>query len=107
MSNEVWKDHGVAAAFLNDRSQLIPDRPRQMEVLLRVIGSTRRPIRRVLDLGAGDGFLLASVLDAHPCASGVAVDFSPPMLEQARTRLAGFGPRATICEVDLASPSWK
>ena len=107
MSSEVWKDHGVATAFLNERSRLIPDRPRQMDVILRVLRSAPRPIRRVLDLGAGDGFLLASVLGANPHANGVAVDFSPPMLEQARVSLAPFGPRAAVAEADLADSSWK
>jgi SAM-dependent methyltransferase len=107
MPNEVWKNPGVATAFTAERSRLIPDRQRQTEVLLRVLRSTPRPIRRVLDLGAGDGFLLTTVLDAHPAASGVAVDFSPPMLEQARARLAIHGPRAAVVEGDLADPTWR
>ena len=37
MPAEVWKDREVAAAFLGDRSLLIPDRQRQLEVLLRVL----------------------------------------------------------------------
>jgi hypothetical protein len=37
MPAEVWKDREVAAAFLGERSLLIPDRQRQLEVLLRVL----------------------------------------------------------------------
>src|SRR5262249_30755303 len=37
MSAEIWKDREVASAFLSERSLLIPDRPRQLEVLLRVV----------------------------------------------------------------------
>ncbi len=40
--------------------------------------------RRVLDLGTGDGAVLARVLERCPEASGVAVDFSASMLEAAR-----------------------
>src|SRR5262249_47502101 len=79
---EVWKRRDVAAAFLSERALMIPDRPRQLDVLLRVVGLATRPVRRVLDLGAGDGLLLAAVLQAYPEARGVAVDFSPLMLEQ-------------------------
>jgi ubiquinone/menaquinone biosynthesis C-methylase UbiE len=103
--NEVWKQAGVAAAFLNERSLSIPDRPRQLEVLLRVL--RRRPPRRVLDLGCGDGLLLATVLETFPNAAGVALDFSPPMLEQARQRLAAFSDRAQTAEADLQSPDWR
>jgi ubiquinone/menaquinone biosynthesis C-methylase UbiE len=103
---EVWKDRDVAAAFLNERSLLIPDRQRQLEVLLRVLRFAPRQPARVLDLGAGDAILLATVLEAFPEASGVALDFSPLMLEQARARLAPFGGRATVAEADLGSPAW-
>jgi cyclopropane fatty-acyl-phospholipid synthase-like methyltransferase len=107
MQAEVWKDRAVAAAFLEERSLLIPDRPRQLDVLLRLLHAAPRPVRHILDLGAGDALLLATVLDACPQASGIALDFSPLMLEQARQRLARFGDRAATVEADLATPAWK
>jgi tRNA (cmo5U34)-methyltransferase len=107
MPAEVWKQREVAAAFLNERSLLIPDRQRQLEVVLRVLRFAPRPPARVLDLGAGDAILLATVLEAYPQATGVALDFSPPMLEQARLRLALFGTRAAVAEADLGTPAWR
>jgi ubiquinone/menaquinone biosynthesis C-methylase UbiE len=107
MQADVWKDRAVAAAFLEERSLLIPDRARQLDVLLRLLRAAPRPVERVLDLGAGDALLLATVLDAFPQASGIALDFSPLMLEQARQRLARFGERATTTETDLATLAWK
>jgi tRNA (cmo5U34)-methyltransferase len=108
MALEVWKKSEVAEAFLTERSLLIPDRHRQLSVLLRVLKhtATALPLHRVVDLGTGDGILLATVLEAYPQAIGFAVDFSPPMLQQARTKLARFGPRATVLEGDLSSPDW-
>jgi SAM-dependent methyltransferase len=107
MTADVWKRRDVAAAFLDERSLLIPDRPRQLDVLLRLLRTAPRRLGHVLDLGSGDGILLATILEAFPEASGVAVDFSPLMLEQARQRLAHFGARAEIREADLATPAWK
>jgi ubiquinone/menaquinone biosynthesis C-methylase UbiE len=107
MTAEIWKQADVAAAFLNERSLLIPDRKRQLEVMLRVLRSAPREPRRILDLGAGDAVLLATVLDAFPEATGIAIDFSPLMLEQARTRLSTFGRRAATVEADLQTPAWK
>ncbi len=106
MNADVWKRRDVAAGFLDQRSLMIPDRPRQLDVLLRLLRAAR-PLRRVLDLGAGDALLLATTLDAFPDARGVALDFSPPMLEKARERLRPFGDRAAVVEADLGAPAWQ
>jgi SAM-dependent methyltransferase len=106
MAAEIWKDRDVARAFLTERSLLIPDRARQLDVLLRVVRLSCPQAGRILDLGAGDAILLATLLEAFPQAGGVAVDFSPLMLEQAGQRLAGFGQRASRLEADLQSPAW-
>ena len=107
MPAEIWKDRDVAKAFLNERSLIIPDRQRQLEVLLRVARFHCPQPRRILDVGAGDGILLATLLETFPDATGMAVDFSPLMLEQARQRLGKFGQRTTTVEADLQTPAWK
>jgi SAM-dependent methyltransferase len=60
-------------------------------------------VHRILDLGSGDGRLLQLVLDARPGASGVAVDFSPPMLQRLSERFAGH-PGVRVIAHDLADP---
>jgi tRNA (cmo5U34)-methyltransferase len=45
--------------------------------------------RRILDLGTGDGRLLALVRSEHPNTDAVALDFSPAMLAAARDRFVG------------------
>ena len=59
--------------------------------------------RRILDLGTGDGRLLALVRREHPETEAVAVDFSPAMLEAARERFAGDS-RVSIVEHNMDSP---
>jgi len=54
----------------------------------------------VLDLGCGSGRVGEEVLEAG-AAEYVGVDFSEPMLELARTRLARFGDRARLIEADF------
>jgi ubiquinone/menaquinone biosynthesis C-methylase UbiE len=107
MPADIWKDREVAKAFLTERSLLIPDRQRQLDVVLRVVRLSCPKARFILDLGAGDGILLATLLEAFPEASGVAVDFSPLMLDQARQRLSKFGRRARTLEADLGDSTWK
>jgi ubiquinone/menaquinone biosynthesis C-methylase UbiE len=107
MPAEVWKQPDVAANFLGERSLMIPDRARQIEVLVRLLRWAPRRPQRVLDLGTGDGILLAAVLEAFPQSTGVALDFSPLMLEHARNRFQAFGDRVEVVEGDLGGPQWK
>jgi tRNA (cmo5U34)-methyltransferase len=48
-----------------------------------------RSARRILDLGCGDGRLLALLRLDRPESRGVAADLSPTMLDAARARFAG------------------
>jgi tRNA (cmo5U34)-methyltransferase len=82
------------------RADRIPHRIEGETVLLELLPER---VARVLDLGCGDGRLLALVLEARPGAGGVAVDFSPPMLERARERFAGVS-GVELREHDLAAP---
>lgn len=57
---------------------------------------------RILDLGAGDGRLLALLRVDRPASAGVAVDLSEPMLKRARER---FGDQPVeLLRHDLAEP---
>jgi tRNA (cmo5U34)-methyltransferase len=62
-----------------------------------------RSARRILDLGAGDGRLLALLKIDRPDARGVATDLSPTMLDAARARFAG-DPGVEVVEHDLEAP---
>src|SRR5262245_59507008 len=105
-TGEVWRDAGVATAFAAERARRVPESGTQLGVLLHVLGTRGLPVRRVVDLGCGDGILLATVLEAFPDATGVALDYSPAMVELARGRLAAFGPRARVAPTDLRAPRW-
>jgi len=58
---------------------------------------------RILDLGSGDGRLLALVKLARPESDGVAIDFSETMLGLLRERFQG-DPTVRTIEHDLARP---
>jgi tRNA (cmo5U34)-methyltransferase len=82
------------------RADRLPHRSEGETVVLELLP---KRVERVLDLGCGDGRLLALVLEARPAAGGVAVDFSPPMLERARERFSDV-PEVEVREHDLAEP---
>ena len=91
-----WTEEGHATGYLAIAGE-IPHRREGEGVLLERIPTSAR---RILDLGSGDGRLLALVLDRCPRASGMAIDFSPAMLERARRRFSGDH-RVTVLEHDL------
>jgi tRNA (cmo5U34)-methyltransferase len=60
---------------------------------------------RVLDVGAGYGALSEEVLQ-RPGARVVCQDYSHPMLDLARSRLAWAGDRVSFVTADLSTPDW-
>jgi tRNA (cmo5U34)-methyltransferase len=77
-----------------------PHRPEGESVLLEQVP---RDALRVLDLGTGDGRLLALLQADRPHMLGVGIDFSKPMLAVARERFGGDG-RIELIEHDLTEP---
>jgi tRNA (cmo5U34)-methyltransferase len=94
---EEWQSSEHALAYLR-RAGEIPHRAAGESALLEEIPSWAS---RILDLGSGDGRLLALLLERCPGASGVALDFSPPMLEKLAARF-GADPRVQVIEHNLA-----
>jgi tRNA (cmo5U34)-methyltransferase len=92
----LWSSTEHAVAYLGRARDI----PRRVEGETALIECLPPVVRRVLDLGTGDGHLLALVLAARPDAEGVALDFSPAMLQRSRTRFAG-NPGVAIVEHNL------
>ncbi|MET0511230.1 MAG: class I SAM-dependent methyltransferase [Thermoleophilaceae bacterium] len=91
-----WHDAEKVADY-RSRADAIPHRPEGERVLVEVLPAS---VRRVLDLGCGDGRLMAIVREARPGAGGLALDFSRPMLEAARKRF-GQDSGVEVVEHDL------
>jgi SAM-dependent methyltransferase len=103
---EAWRDRATATRFATERAATVPESAVQIDVLLHLLRRREGPIRRVVDLGSGDAILLATILEAHPDARGVALDYSPAMRELAAKRLAPFRDRARVAAIDLREP-WR
>src|ERR1700755_3102992 len=61
---------------------------------------------KVLDVGAGYGVVTEEVLRAFPAAYVTPQDYSRPMLDRARQRLASRSDRLRYVLCDLTDPSW-
>lgn len=77
--------------------------PRRAEGESVLLDHVPRDTRRILDLGTGDGRLLALLRIDRQDMLGVGVDFSEPMLAAARERFAGDD-RVELVRHDLAEP---
>ncbi|MGD8280325.1 MAG: class I SAM-dependent methyltransferase [Gemmatimonadota bacterium] len=98
MTNE-WASPDHALAYLQ-RADGFPHRTEGETVVMELLPER---VSRFLDLGTGDGRLLALALTAHPGAEGVALDFSPTMLDAARSRFQG-NESVRVVAHDLSRP---
>ena len=94
-----WQTIEHALAYLA-RADKLPHRTEGEKVLLNQIPPNAK---RVLDLGTGDGRLLARVKLNNPSVEGVALDFSDPMIERAKKRFAN-DKHVSIVKHDFSLP---
>jgi tRNA (cmo5U34)-methyltransferase len=105
ITDEVWKLPEIVNRFLSYRAA-IPMAAEQIGVMMSILKTRERPIESFLDLGCGDGILGAAILGEYPSAQGVLVDFSEPMLAQAREQLNEYGNQLTFENLDYGHPAW-
>jgi SAM-dependent methyltransferase len=97
---EEWTDDEARVRHYRDRADGFPHRLEGEGVLIEHLPPQAR---RVLDIGTGDGRLLAMVLRDRPQIAGVGLDFSELMLTAARERFAA-DERVELVKHDLAEP---
>jgi tRNA (cmo5U34)-methyltransferase len=99
MASEEW----TTAAHVERSLQLADEYPRRAEGESVLLDHVPRGAPRILDLGTGDGRLLARLREERPQMLGVGLDFSALMLDAARERFAG-DEHIELVEHDLARP---
>jgi len=82
------------------RADRIPHRTEGEGALLELVP---QDVRRILDLGTGDGRLLTLLRIDRRRSEGVAIDFSPTMLKAARERFQGDD-QVKVIEHNLGEP---
>jgi len=95
----LWTSRDHVQDYL-DRADLISHRGEGESAMLEFLPTS---LRRILDLGTGDGRLLALARSNHLDAEAVAIDFSPAMLEAVRKRFDRDS-QVTIIEHNMDSP---
>ena len=106
-TDTVWQEQTLAEKYLTGVRAAIPFAAEQINIALQVIDRAGIEVKRVADLGCGDGVITQAILSHYPQAQVTAIDFSAPMLEQARQRLQPFGDRVQILQADLYTSDWQ
>lgn len=96
-AQDEWSDPGRVAEYL---SREIPNRTTAEQMLLEALPAR---VERFLDLGSGDGRMVALVRSRHPEASAVGLDNSEPMLARAADRFSA-DPLVELREHELGLP---
>ena len=87
----VWQDAGVVANY-QASSKTIPFVDVHFDIMHRLIEAAGIEARNVLDLGAGNGIVTFEVAKHQPVERATLTEFSDPMLDLARQRVADEKP---------------
>jgi ubiquinone/menaquinone biosynthesis C-methylase UbiE len=99
--SQAYVDDWIAGDMTRDAER----RPRLRE-MLGAAPFAREAVIAVLDVGGGYGVVTEEVLGLFPQARVTLQDYSQPMLDAARRRLAKYGERVRYAVGDLRHPAW-
>lgn len=103
---DAWKDEELVRSYLQGVRGALPLVREQIDVLLRLVAAGSAEPAAFADLGCGGGALAGALLERYPQSSAVLVDFSEPMLREAREALKANKGRCTFIPADLSSRAW-
>ena len=101
-----WQQPALVDTFLSERQQLLPMLDVQEALIEHLFKRAGRPLRRFIDIGAGDGAMTRLLRSVQPAAEAVLVDYSEPMLARAQQRLGAAGGGWQTVRGDLRDPAW-
>ncbi|MEE9542255.1 MAG: class I SAM-dependent methyltransferase [Thermodesulfobacteriota bacterium] len=104
--DEGWKSEALVRTFIDGIRGGIPLGAVQSEVAGLIVAATVGEPESFLDLGCGDGVLSEALLALFPKAEATLVDFSAPMLAEARKRFSSKTPAPKIVEADFSAKDW-
>lgn len=89
-----------------DRFVPTPDRLQLFDTIISRVAEGPLPVRHVVELGIGPGYLAERLLHAIPDVTYEGVDFSEPMLKIAAGRLNAYADRVRYTRADLLHQDW-
>lgn len=101
-----WHSEQYVADWIAHDVARNPERRPRLQEMVAAAPFPRDAAIEVLDVGAGYGAVTEEVLKRFPNARITLQDYSQPMLEEARRRLAPHALHLTYVTADLTDPAW-
>jgi ubiquinone/menaquinone biosynthesis C-methylase UbiE len=101
-----WHSPDYVDYWINRDVSRDAERRQRLRTMLSHAGFAADAEFSVLDVGGGYGVVSEEVLAAFPRARITLQDYSQPMLDAARERLAVHGDRMSFVLADLTDPGW-
>ena len=101
-----WHSNDYVSGWITHDVARDPDRRPLLQEMLSFASFPREAKLEVLDVGAGYGVVTEEVLQAFPAAHVTLQDYSQPMLDHARRRLAGYSDQLSYVICDLTDRLW-
>ena len=101
-----WHSQSYVAEWIERDLQRDEERRARLRNMLAVATFPADAAISVLDVGGGYGVVTEEVLRLFPQARVTCQDYSQPMIEEARQRLAAHVARVGYVQCDLRDPSW-
>ena len=101
-----WHSLSYVEEWIERDRQRDEERRARLKKMLAVATFAPDAAISVLDVGGGYGVVTEEVLRAFPQARVTLQDYSQPMLDEARQRLAPLAAQVGFVQCDLRDPSW-
>ena len=101
-----WKSEELTNTYLEGVRGAIPLAQTQIDIIKRITKAWLKDVQSFLDLGCGDGILGKCVYDIWPESNGVFLDFSEPMLKQAKANSSINSNNSMFVLKDYSEENW-
>lgn len=101
-----WKTEKLTKIYLDGVRGAIPFANEQIELIVKIIRFFQPNIKSFLDLGCGDGILGRTIFKNWPHSEGIYLDFSEPMVKEAKTNCKEFQNSAIFVLQDFGHKGW-
>lgn len=100
-----WKTKDLSDLYVNNVRGAIPLAKAQIEIMLKIIRYWNPNIKKVIDLGCGNGILGKAILLNFPKIDLFCLDFSESMLDSAKNNFNSLE-RVNFVNADFSSYEW-
>jgi tRNA (cmo5U34)-methyltransferase len=101
-----WRTKNLAKIYLEGVRSAIPLANEQIDLIVRIVKFFLPNLNSFLDLGCGDGILGRTLFTNWPDSKGIFLDFSEPMIKEAKLKCEEHHNLALFIIQDFGDHKW-